>query len=556
MNSSTPASGGSKSQQLSALLKSPSMAIVSVDLAGVITHWSIGAERLFGYSAREITGRNWSLLAPASAHAGLNKALAKIRRGRTLPDSETRRLRKDGSEFDAQFAIYALTDGDDKALVGALTLTTDISARKLAEAAQAESAGQLQAVVSSALDGIITIDQEGTIDAINPAAQALFGYRAHELIGHNVNVLMPEPFHSEHDQYLRNYLKTGIAKIIGIGREVSGKRKNGEIFPMELAVSSMQVQGRMAFVGIVKDISERKHHERALQEQVDKTRRSNAELEKTLGQLRETQQQLIESEKMASLGALVAGVAHEINTPIGISVTAASYLSVIVRDTNRAFAQDALKRSELTRFLDASAESSQLILSNLERASQLIRSFKEVAVDQSRDKDREIDLAEYFNEILASMMPELKRANIRVTLDCPVNTRLTTNPGALYQIVNNLVMNAKTHAYPEGGGEVSITVECAPSGIRIQVRDWGAGIAEGDVSRIFDPFFTTRRGKGGTGLGLHVTYNLVTRSLGGDIRVETEVGKGSTFIVKIPVRDYHEVANTESTSGLSPSEHP
>lgn len=548
---------GSGPQQLSTLLKSPSIAIVSIDLSGVVTHWSVGAERLFGYSAREITGRNWSLLAPARTHAELNKALAKIRRGRTLPDSETRRQRKDGSEFDAQFAIYALTDDNGESIVGAVTITTDISARKVAEAARAESAGQLQAIVKSALDGIITIDQEGTIDAINPAAQALFGYRAHELIGHNVNVLMPDPFHSEHDQYIRNYLQTGVAKIIGIGREVSGKRKNGEIFPMELAVSTMQVQGRLAFVGIVKDISEQKRHEQALQEQIDKTRRSNVELEKTLEQLRQTQQQLIESEKMASLGALVAGVAHEINTPLGISVTAASYLSDIARDTSRAFATNTLKHCELTRFLDTSTESSQLILNNLERASRLIKSFKEVAVDQSRDKDREINLAEYFDEILASMTPELKRANIRVNLDCPGNIRLTTNPGALYQIINNLVINAKLHAYSSvDGGEVCISVECTSSEMHLRVQDWGVGIAEGNVAHIFDPFFTTRRGEGGTGLGLHVTYNLVTQSLGGDIRVETQVGKGSTFIVKFPVRDYHEVAHTESASGLSPSEHP
>jgi signal transduction histidine kinase/GAF domain-containing protein len=296
------------------------------------------------------------------------------------------------------------------------------------------------------------------------------------------------------------------------------------------------------------DISERKLAEenriRLVQEQEAKNvaLRYNAEiqaqnlvLENTLQQLRNTQQQLIEAEKMSALGNLVAGVAHEINTPVGIGVTAATQLDSLTIDFANLYKSGKMGRADLEQYLNATHQTSGLILKNLTRAAQLTQSFKQVAVDQASEQQRNIVLYEYLHEILTSLKPKLKNTGYQVQIECDKNISLMTYPGAFSQIITNLVINSMIHGFQgRSQGNMLIQATEQETQLRLDYQDDGVGIAANIIDKIFEPFFTTNRQDGGTGLGLHIVYNLVTHHLGGTIRCESEQGKGVKFILHIP----------------------
>ena len=269
---------------------------------------------------------------------------------------------------------------------------------------------------------------------------------------------------------------------------------------------------------------------------------SNSELNSTLTTLKNTQRQLVDSEKMASLGNLVAGVAHEINTPLGIGVTAASHLRQETERLARHLEKNTLSKSELEQFTKSAVEASDLVLKNLDRASKLVRSFKQVAVDQGSEALRTIVLASYLEEVLFTLKPTLKRTQHRIHLAVPPTLMMETYPGAISQIIFNLVTNSLTHAFPErndGNIEISadlIDPELQGGLILLNYRDDGIGMPEMVRNRIFEPFFTTKRGQGGSGLGMHVVYNLVTQLLKGSIQCISTEGVGTEIIIQIPMR--------------------
>ncbi len=264
----------------------------------------------------------------------------------------------------------------------------------------------------------------------------------------------------------------------------------------------------------------------------------NDELTKTLQELKATQEQLIESEKMAALGNLVAGVAHEINTPLGISVTAASVLNEDTTDFLNTYKSGKTKRAELETFLDTAIESSQMILANLNRAAELIQSFKQVAVDQSGETERLFKLKDYLDEIMLSLSGEVKKTKHSVKITGNENLTLSSFPGAFSQIVTNLLMNSIIHAYnEEDSGQIKLDFKREGEVVILQYSDDGKGINSENMSKIFDPFFTTNRSQGGTGLGLHIVYNLVTQRLKGTIHCESKLGVGTKFIIKFPTSE-------------------
>jgi len=256
-----------------------------------------------------------------------------------------------------------------------------------------------------------------------------------------------------------------------------------------------------------------------------------------MDKLKEAQIQLVQSEKMASLGALVAGVAHEINTPVGVGVTAASTLqarAVALRDL---YERDALRRSDLAGFVAMSEESTQIILRNLQRAADLIHSFKQVAVDQSSGERRRFALKAYIDEILLSLRPKLKKTHHVVDVECPEGLVIDSYPGAIAQIMTNFVTNSLIHGFEDiPQGHIRIVIRQEPGRVTLAYSDDGRGIAPEHLGRVFDPFFTTKRGVGGSGLGLHIVYNLVTQRLGGTIHVSSELGKGTDFVIQLPAQ--------------------
>lgn len=270
----------------------------------------------------------------------------------------------------------------------------------------------------------------------------------------------------------------------------------------------------------------------------EKVRHRTAELSETLDNLRAAQRQIVESEKLAALGGLVAGVAHEINTPVGIAVTAASHLTERTWELREAVESGALKRSALESFLDTVEEAGGLVVSNLGRAAELVRSFKQVAVDQSSEARRTFEFRRYLEDILQSLRPKLKRAPHRIEIDCDEELTVTSYPGAVAQVVTNLVMNSLVHGYDHGQeGTIRFVVSAHAGGVRLVYSDDGRGVAPDVLERMFDPFFTTRRGTGGSGLGLHIVHNLVTQRLAGAVSAHSTPGQGTAFTIDIPSHD-------------------
>ena len=271
-------------------------------------------------------------------------------------------------------------------------------------------------------------------------------------------------------------------------------------------------------------------------QRTDALKDANNELLTTLETLHKYQNQLVENEKMASLGDMVAGIAHEVNTPIGLGVTASTLMNDRLHEVKNALENKKLTAKQLEKFLNEGEENLNIIYRNLNRAAQLISSFKQVAVDQSNENARSFKVLDFLNDVLLSLRPKIKATPHTINLICDENLVIESKPGPLNQILINLIMNSIIHAFPEGRvGTIDIDVSVNAGFLKINFKDDGIGVDENMKKRIFDPFVTTKRGEGGSGLGMHLVYNLVTQALNGSIYIESEEDKGILFKIEIPV---------------------
>ncbi|MDP5143816.1 ATP-binding protein [Rheinheimera baltica] len=276
--------------------------------------------------------------------------------------------------------------------------------------------------------------------------------------------------------------------------------------------------------------------EQKIEQRTDALKTSNQELLNTLATLHQYQNQIVETEKMASLGQMVAGVAHEVNTPIGLGVTASTLLQDKLTDIQKAFDEKKLTSSQLAKFLSESKENLGIIYRNMERAASLISSFKRVAVDQSNDNRRQFNMLQLINEVLLSLRPNLKKTQHQVIVNCPAQLELDSKPGPINQILINLIMNSLIHAFEYiEQGIINIDVVVGNNNCELIYTDNGAGVPESIKKRIFDPFVTTKRGEGGSGLGMHLVYNLVTQALNGKILLDSTLGQGVRIKIDFPV---------------------
>jgi signal transduction histidine kinase/purine-cytosine permease-like protein len=296
-------------------------------------------------------------------------------------------------------------------------------------------------------------------------------------------------------------------------------QESGQLAQEELDKQNLQLQ---------QEVQERQFAEAQLQEKAQ-------QLEQTLHNLKQAEAQLIQTEKMAALGGLVAGIAHEINTPIGIGVTATSFLVEKTDAFFELFESGKMKRSDLEKFLDMAQQSSRMTLTNLDRAAALIQSFKQVAVDQSSESKRIFNLSTYLDEILFQLHPKLKTTKLIVEVRGDRHLNLNSYPGAFSQIVTNLVINSLLHAYEsDQAGQLTLSFRQQDYQVIFEYVDDGQGISPENLGKIFEPFFTTRRRQGGSGLGLHIVYNLVTQKLSGTIQCESQIGIGTKFVITLP----------------------
>jgi signal transduction histidine kinase len=324
-----------------------------------------------------------------------------------------------------------------------------------------------------------------------------------------------------------------------------GTEKNG--FPHEFFQANSQnwfrcfsrnirwPDGRIVRYEMAFDITVQREAETALRERSAELEKINRELKESIEALENTREQLVQSEKMASLGSLVAGVSHEINTPVGNSVTASSFLAERTRHIRGLFSQGILRQSDFTAYLQNAEEATGIIQTNLSRAADLISSFKKVSVDQTCNQPRLFRLKEYMEDTLFSLKPRLRGLPHRVSLQCPEDLELFQDPGAISQIVTNLILNSLSHAFRETQtGEMHFDIRATDDMLDFIYRDNGSGASAHTLKHIFDPFYTTSRKEGGTGLGMHIVYNLVTQTLQGNISCESPKEGGIRFHLVFP----------------------
>jgi len=264
---------------------------------------------------------------------------------------------------------------------------------------------------------------------------------------------------------------------------------------------------------------------------------TNKQLANTLDQLQNAQSQLVQSEKMASLGSLVAGISHEVNTPIGIAMTAITHQQEQSSELQQQYTAGNMKRSRLEKFITDNIQTNELIANNLRRATDLIASFKRVAVDQSHEHWELINLHDYIDSTILSLHPKFKHSRIKINNNCPGELHIFTNPGAIYQIISNLMLNSLFHGFSaDQDGLINIDCQQKQDFILLSYTDNGRGMSSEVQHRAFDPFYTTKRGQGGSGLGLHLVYNLVTSGLNGNITIDSQPEKGTQFHIELPLR--------------------
>lgn len=433
----------------------------------------------------------------------------------------------DGQDHHVIFnkATYTNAVGEVIGLVG---VVTDIDERKRTE----EALRLAQFSLDRSADGIIWLTPEGQFLYVNDAACEALGYSREELLSLTVADINPDlqPMAIWRQRWETLKLQSFLTY------ESRHRHKNSLVFPVEVTANYLEFNGKEYLCASVRNITERKEAEAKLQE-------AKSAAESALQQLQATQQQLVESEKMAALGNLVAGIAHEINTPIGIGVTGASRLETLAKELQQLYESGKMKRTDLEKYLKSALQGNELILKNLTRAAELIQSFKQVAVDQSSEQQRTFALKEYLHEILISLHPEFKRTKHQVSIVCDDSITLVSYPGIFSQIFTNLIMNSLIHGFQERlEGHITITVIKKDNHLTMHYTDDGKGIRHDIINNIFEPFFTTNRQGGGSGLGLHIVYNLVTHKLSGSIHCHSIEGHGTTFTIQVPLA----VANSNS----------
>lgn len=475
------------------LLESATDAMIIIDREGRIILANPTIDRLFGYPRQELIGKSMEILLPErfrqAHHFQLGGYFAQPHARVMGAGMELLGQRQDGSEFPVDVSLSPLETEQ-----GLLVMATihDITRRKQAEKALSESEARMRAIFDTAVDGIVTIGERGIIEHFNPAAERMFGYTEAEVVEKNVSMLMPSPYHEAHDGYLAHYLQTGEKKIIGIGREVVGLRKDGTTFPMDLAVGETHQGERRMFTGTVRDISERKQAE----EQRDRLLR---ELESA-------------NEELKNFGYVVS---HDLKAPLRAIGSLANWLSTDYAD----------------KFDDEGKEHMRLLISRVHRMDGLIDGILQYSrVGRVKETIVAVDLNRLVPEVIDLLAPP---KNMTVSIGNSLPT-VMAEPTRIQQVFQNLLSNAiKYMDKPEG--EIRIACDAVGTQWKFSITDNGPGIDQQHFGKIFQLFQTLapRDRVESTGVGLSLVKKIV-EMYGGRIWLESTVGRGSTFFFTLP----------------------
>jgi two-component system, LuxR family, sensor kinase FixL len=593
---------------LAAVLDSSEDAIVGHDLTGTTLTWNRGAERLYGYTAAEMVGRSVARLIPPDRPDELAGMLERVKSGERLVPYETVRRTRDGRFLDIVLTVAPIT-GADGIVVGAVTTARDQTARRRAEADLIASERRWRAIIDSAIDGIVVIDAKSRIEAFNPAAERLFGYTEEEVLGRSVTMLMPSPYRDEHDGYLANYFTTGIAKIIGIGREVTGLRRDGSVFPLHLSVGEMLIGGERRFTGTLHDLTSRVQLEERLRSSEERWRTIvesavdgivvidargcieafNHAAQRLFGygedELRGQNVNILMPSPyreehdgyLARYGATghakIIGIGREVTGrrkdgttfPLHLSVGEMHQggdrkftgilhdLSTRVRMEEQLREQTALARlgemaavlaHEVKNPLAGVRGAVQVIGSRLPPGSKDARVAQEIVarIDglnnlmqdlllfarPPQPNPTSVDLARLVTTTADLLGSDPSMAGVRVDVEGSAPP-VTADPELLKIVFLNLLVNG-AHAM-QGKGSIHVSVRPGKEACYVTVRDSGPGIPADVRERIFTPFFTTK--SRGSGLGLATAKRLV-EAHAGTISVECPSGGGTSVTIELP----------------------
>lgn len=380
-------------------------------------------------------------------------------------------------------------------------------------------------------DPMLFSDMQGRIHRVNQSAVNFFGYTEIELKNMTIEQLIPENHRSRHAKLRESFQAAPENRTMNQGQAVKALCADDRQADVQIRLSYWDNPFRPLIIASIRDVSKEVKNQAML-------RQNHKELSAALKKLQQATHILAENEKMAALGTLVAGVSHEINTPLGVSLTGITHLHDQTEKIKKAFKNDLLSIEELEAYLQLQTETSELITHNLQQAATLINNFKQIAIDQSQTDFRKINLRNYISETLTSLKPSFKHSAIETRFDCENDIEITTYPGAISQILNNLVINSVQHAFADNrSGYISIQVMKDEIGqqVILRISDNGSGMDEHTRQHMMEPFFTTARSKGGSGLGMNIVYNLVTHSLKGKIKIESTPDQGTDIFITLPL---------------------
>lgn len=490
------------------------------------------------YNEFQIT---WDTFSPdGKVYEKDNLPIMRTLRGEIVKNENVYIIREDGSERWVMVNGSPIYD-DNNEMIAAVIIFLDTTKQRRVDQALRESQEQFEAFMDVLPAGVFMKNEYNELKYSNEFYANNF--KDHQLA--NISSLIID-FESRNSDII-NYEQTVL---------IDGPLKTEEVFEgedgnphyYEVVRFIIKRHGKLPYLGgIAIDITERKNRADEIKElnekleervkvRTNELKMANDKLIQSISDLQLTQDQLVQSEKMAALGELVAGVAHEINTPVGVGVTAVSHLSEQFTGITNKFTEGTLKKSELETFFSEGTNLTEVLTVNISKAAELIKGFKQVAVDQTSEEMRKFDIKEYFNEILISIKPQIRNKNITINIDCPDKLVVQSYPGALSQIITNLIFNSITHGFENShDGEIVIIVTKKKKSVHLSYYDNGKGIPVEYHNKIYEPFFTTKRGSGGSGLGLNIVYNLVTQRLNGTISLDKDRKRGVNFEIIIPV---------------------
>ncbi|WP_044558604.1 PAS domain-containing sensor histidine kinase [Azospirillum sp. B4] len=474
--------------------------VIVIDGQGTVQSFNPACERLFGWTAAEVIGRNVKMLMPEPYQAEHDQYLAHYRatgeRRIIGIGREVTGLRRDGSTFPMELSVgEALPDGPP-AYIG---IIRDITDRRAAEQALREREARLASIIETIPDALIVIDDKGLIRSFSPAARRLFGYEEAEVLGRNISMLMPSPYREQHDQYIARYLATGEKRIIGVGRIVSGQRRDGSVFPMELAVGAVDLEGERLFTGFVHDLTEHQAVERRLQQ---------------------LQAELLHVSRVSVMGQLASALAHELNQPLTAVV---NYVKASMRLLERA--EDA----DLPLAREAMEKASEQAL----RAGQIIRRLRDFIAKGSTDRRVE-SLDGIVEEAVALALVGARESGVRVEMHLRRQEhRALIDKIQIQQVLLNLIRNAVEAM--SGRPERTLSITAAPDGagfMEVAVADTGHGLDEAVMARLFQPFVSGK--ERGMGVGLSISRSII-EAHGGRLWPERNDRGGATFRFTLPL---------------------